>query len=53
MAWNSLTWPMMNDVIICGHKHSNVDNDNYVSCFGKSSHDRNEEWIQCPVLCEW
>ena len=31
------------DVIVCGHKNSNVDIDHCTSCFGKSSHDRYEE----------
>ena len=31
------------DVIVCGHKNSNVDIDHCAFCFGKCSHDGNEE----------
>ena len=34
-----------NDVIVCGYKHSDVDNDHCASCFLKYSHYGNEEWI--------
>ena len=40
------------DVIVCGHKNSDVDNNHCPSCFGKYSHDRNEDWIKCPALCQ-
>ena len=40
------------DVIVCGYKNSNVDNDHCASCFGKYSHNGNEEGIQCPALCQ-
>ena len=37
---------------VCGHENSNVDNDPCATCFGVYSHDGNEEWIQCPALCQ-
>ena len=40
------------DVIICGHENSDVHNDHCDSCFGNYSHNGNEGWMQCPVLCQ-
>ena len=39
-----------NHVIVCGHENSRINNDHCASCFGKYSHDRNEEWMQCPAF---
>ena len=38
------------NVIVCGHENSNADNDHCASCYGKYSHNKKEEWVQCPAL---
>ena len=38
------------DVMVCGHENSDVDNDHCASCFRKYNHDVSMEWIQCPAL---
>ena len=40
------------DAMVCGREYSNVDNDDFISCFGKYSQDRSKGWIQCPALCQ-
>ena len=36
----------------CNCLWADVDNDHCASYFGIYSHDGNEEWIQCPALCQ-
>ena len=38
------------DLIVCGHEDSDVDSDQCAFCFGKYSHDGNQEWMQYPDL---
>ena len=38
------------DVMVCGHENSDVDNDHCASYFRKYSHDVSMEWIQCLAL---
>ena len=40
------------DVRVCGHENFDVDKYHCASCLGKYRHDGNEEWIQCPALCQ-
>ena len=46
------------DIIFCESENSDVDNDHCDSCFGKYSHDGNEEWTKflmsavVPALCQ-
>ena len=39
------------DVVICGHKIADVDDNHCALCL-EEHQQRKEEWLQCPGLCQ-
>jgi len=42
------------DVVICGHKSSDYDDNHCAACLEEYKEEKNKEWIQYPGLClQW